>query len=267
MMATRRSKIARSAVRRVKRREPKNAKLTRHQSRKNARKYSTTAKKNQLKLFEMRGGWDRPEWTKSDAQKRKEKEQRDAPAKAAAAAAKAKEEAAKAKAEAAAEAAKAKAEAEAAVREERKIEEKNACQTFEGYQLLSDSETIDALNEIERVEKYFRNLKIDNSEGKHMFEGYGYKRKWKELKDDWLKTNPDVEKFENALKKLSEVRTKLLELSDSCKKALHWTSDLYPRYKSILTYGDPEINIDSIWEVWLPVEDLPCRYRPYDPGC
>ena len=54
-MATRRHKITRSAVRRVKRRESKNAKLKSLRSRKNARKYST-AKNKRLNLREMRGG-------------------------------------------------------------------------------------------------------------------------------------------------------------------------------------------------------------------
>ena len=54
-MATRRRKIARSAVRRVKRRESKNAKLRSLRSRKNARKYST-AKNKRINLREMRGG-------------------------------------------------------------------------------------------------------------------------------------------------------------------------------------------------------------------
>jgi hypothetical protein len=203
-----------------------------------------------------------PEWLKGEARKQREKEEREAPAKAAAAAA-AKAEAAKAKAEAA-EAAKAKADAEyAEYVAERLTKQKNVCQDSTSYQLLSDSETIDALNEIQRVKEYFGKLKINNSDGKHMFDNYGYKRKWKELKDDWLKTNPDVEKFENALKKLSEVNTKLLELSDSCKNVLQWTSP----YSSILTYGDPKINIDSIWEVWLPERDLPCKYRPHDEDC
>lgn len=255
MTTTTRRKIARSAIRRAKRPQLKNAKSTIHRSRKMHAKYTTAKiKKNmkQMKLYNMRGGIkmpEMPEWLKTGERKRREAAEKEA-------------------AEAAAEAKK----AEAKKAEAERIEEFNAkikkridekCGS-ELSTILSDS--VDAVNEILLLEKFFYSLDVNNEDGPHMFKQNGYIEKRQEIKDKWLKTNPNLENVEKSLKKLYDLREQIPELSWECiseiPKMKHSNN-----YSYIMRYGRPGINIDNIWEILLPYRKIPCNFRSDDFDC
>ena len=225
-------------------------------------KYTTAKIKKhmkKMKLYTMRGGIripELPEWLKTSKRKEREAAEKAAAEKAAAE----KEAAEKAAAEKAA-AEKAAAEKAAAAREERKLVE--TCGS-DISTILNDS--LGAIEEINLVRNYFRSLNVNNYDGEHMFEADGYTKKRQEIKDMWLKTNPNLENLEKSFKKLSEIREELMKRNNECRSKIEWGTH-FSLYDSIMKYGAPGVNIDTIWEILLPEKKLPCNLRAHDRDC
>jgi hypothetical protein len=266
-MATRRRKITRSAVRRVKRRESKNAKLKTLRSRKNARKYST-AKNKRINLREMRGGgFTKPQWMKTQ----KEIDREAYSAKEAEENAKRISENEKYIAEQSIlKKEKEEAEKMAKIEREREIEEKwkkieEKCKSDENHRLMTDSE--EAIKEIDDMYKFFRSIKHNGTElDDYLHWGDSdYIKRRKEIQTEWEKTKtPEyLENLKKLLEKLSETKNTLTSLNNDCRRYLRFT--FKDTFDKVFEYGG--VTIDTIWDIMMPIQEIPCRYRARDPDC
>lgn len=238
-MPTGRRKIARSAVRRVKRRESQNAKRTKLKSlrsrkqARHARKYST-AKKNRWNLHEMRGGikFEMPELLKSNKRKQKEGAEADA--------------AARAEADA--------ATAAAAAAETERLKQK--CEPYE--QLLNNS--LEAIDVIDDMTKYYDDLHL----GKIPY--YQIEEKRNEIKENWIKTKPTeyIEKTKGLLKQLFITGRKLLDETDpDCRSYLK--NKLPEVWRRVIWNNVYDIN--SAWEKIIPDDNECDQGRENIPRC
>jgi hypothetical protein len=165
---------------------------------------------------------------------------------------------------------KEEAEKMAKMEREREIEEKwkkveEKCKSDENDSLMTGSEEV--IKEIDDMYKFFRSIKRNGTELADYlhWEEDDYIKRRKEIQTEWEKTKtPEyLENLKKSLEKLSETKNTLTSLHNDCRRYLRFT--FKDTFDKVFEYGG--VTIDTIWDIMMPIRELPCQYRARDPDC